>query len=234
VRDKLRTAALASVLIGWSAAAQWTPAPRVPASGVPTPRLPSRWKLARGISDQWHPVSQAVFGAAVPVLTRGSLGLRPPTLWAGLRWGAAAAAPVLIAVAVSTAIRPVRDGMAARTLPASTVRWLLVRIPIGTVWAEEAAYRGALGTVAERAFGASGGQLVAAVAFGLSHVPDARATGESVPGTVLVTGAAGWIFGWLYAKSGSLAAPMLVHLAVNEAGAVAALAVQRYRRSGGG
>jgi len=214
VRDKLRTAALASVLIGWSAA---------------TPRVPDQW-----IPDRWHPVPHAVFGTAVSVLTRASLGLRPPTLWAGLRWGAAAAAPVALAVAASTAIPPVRDGMAARTLPAPTGRWLLVRIPIGTVWAEEAAYRGALGAVAERAFGAFGGQLVAAVAFGLSHVPDARATGESVAGTVLVTGAAGWIFGWLYAKSGSLAAPMLVHLALNEAGAVAALAVQRYRRSGGG
>jgi hypothetical protein len=84
-----------------------------------------------------------------------------------------------------------------------------------------------LGTVAERAFGAFGGRLFAATVFGVSHVPDARATGESVTGTVLVTGVAGWIFGWLYAKSGSLAAPMLVHLTVNEAGAVAALAVQR-------
>jgi membrane protease YdiL (CAAX protease family) len=36
--------------------------------------------------------------------------------------------------------------------------------------------------------------------------------------------------GWLYARSGSLAAPMLVHLAINEAGAVAALAVQRSAR----
>ena len=36
--------------------------------------------------------------------------------------------------------------------------------------------------------------------------------------TVLVTGVAGWLFGWLHARSGSLAAPMLAHLAVNEAG----------------
>jgi membrane protease YdiL (CAAX protease family) len=43
---------------------------------------------------------------------------------------------------------------------------------------------------------------------------------------VLVTGTAGWLLGWLYDRTGSLVAPMLVHLAVNEAGAVAALAVQ--------
>ncbi|PRC50346.1 CPBP family intramembrane metalloprotease, partial [Mycobacterium sp. ITM-2017-0098] len=79
----------------------------------------------------------------------------------------------------------------------------------------------------DRAFGDSAGRLFTAAVFGLSHVPDARAGGQSVPGTVLVTGAAGWVFSWLYAKSGSLAAPLLAHLAVNEAGAMAALAVQR-------
>jgi len=42
-----------------------------------------------------------------------------------------------------------------------------------------------------------------------------------------VTGVAGWVFGWLAERSGSVLAPMLAHLAVNEAGAVAALAVQR-------
>ena len=44
---------------------------------------------------------------------------------------------------------------------------------------------------------------------------------------MLVTGVAGWVFGWLAEPSGSVLAPMLAHLAVNEAGAVAALAVQR-------
>lgn len=204
--DKARTAALAAVLLAWSTV---------------TPRIPARW----------HPVPHAAFGTAAAVSARASLGLRPPTLWSGLRWGAAAAAPVVLAVAVATAIPPVRSGMAGRVLPAPTGRWLLLRIPFGTVWSEEAAFRAALGTVATRAFGATGGPLVAAATFGLSHVPDARATGESVPATVAVTGAAGWIFAWLYAKSGSLAAPMLAHLAINEAGAIAALAVQR-RSSG--
>jgi uncharacterized protein len=214
VHDKLRTAALAALLIGWSAAA-----PRIPSH-----RMPPRW----------HPIAHALFGAAVSVSVRAPLGLRPPVLWSGLRWGAVAAAPVMLAVAASAVIPRVREGMAARTLPAPTAPWLLLRIPIGTVWTEEATYRAALGTVATRAFGTSGGQLIAAAAFGLSHVPDAYATDESVPGTVLVTGAGGWIFGWLYARSGSLAAPMLVHLALNEAGAVAALAVQRRAQSGRG
>ena len=109
------------------------------------------------------------------------------------------------------------------------LQWLLLGIPLGTVASEEAAYRGALGTVAADAFGPAGGRLVQAAAFGLSHIADARATGEPVVPTVLVTGLAGWVFGWLYERSGSLIAPMLAHLAVNEAGAVAALSVQNSR-----
>lgn len=203
ISDKVRTAALAAVLIGWSTV---------------TPRIPT----------QWHPIPHAVFGTAMAMLAPVRLGLRPPALWSGLRWGAVAATPVVLAVAAGTTIPPVRDGMAGRALPAPAGRWLLLGIPFGTVWSEEAAYRAALGTVATRAFGAFGGPLVAAATFGLSHVPDARASRVSVPGTVAVTGAAGWIFGWLYAKSGSLVAPILAHLAVNEAGAIAALAVQHW------
>jgi CAAX protease family protein len=70
------------------------------------------------------------------------------------------------------------------------------------------------------------GRLLQALTFGLSHVPDARASGDSVTGTILVTAAAGWVFGWLRDRSGSLAAPMLAHVAVNEAGKIAALAIQ--------
>jgi membrane protease YdiL (CAAX protease family) len=45
--------------------------------------------------------------------------------------------------------------------------------------------------------------------------------------TVALTAVAGWVFAALAARSGSLAAPLLVHLAVNEAGAVAAVLAQR-------
>ena len=96
----------------------------------------------------------------------------------------------------------------------------------GNKEAAQAAFRAALGSAGAEVFGRTGGPLLQAVAFGLSHVADARATGEPVLGTVLVTGAAGWVFGWLAERSGSLAAPMLAHLAINEAGALAALAVQ--------
>lgn len=203
MRDRVYASALAAVLIGWS----WL-----------APRIPHRW----------NPLPQAMFGSSIVLLNRAPLGLSPSTLGQGLRWGGAAAVPVLAAVGAGVAIPPVRAGMAGRVLP-NPAGWLLLHIPFGTVWSEELAYRAALDPVAGRAFGSAGGRLFTAAVFGLSHVPDARAAGHSVPGTVLVTGAAGWAFSWLYGKSGSLAAPMLAHLAVNEAGAVAALAVQRGR-----
>lgn len=175
-----------------------------------------------------------MFASVVMLVSRASMGLSGPALRRGLRWGSAAAIPVLLVVAAGTAIPPVRNGMARRTLPAPAAPWLLLRIPFGTVWSEEVSYRGALGTAAQRAFGDAGGRMFTAAVFGASHVSDARAADESVSGTVFVTGVAGWGFSWLYAKSGSLAAPMLAHLAVNEAGAIAALAVQRRGDRGDG
>lgn len=208
MRDGVRATALAMLLLGWSLAA---------------PRLPQRW----------NPLPQTMFGAGVAALAGAPLGLRPPMLWRGLQWGSAAAAPVALSVAAATTSPPVRAGMVARDLPDPAASWLLLRIPFGTVWSEEATFRAALGATAERAFGRTAGRLFAATVFGLSHVPDARAAREPILGTVLVTGTAGWAFSWLYAKSGSLVAPMLAHLAVNEAGAVAALAVQRRRSARG-
>lgn len=192
----------------------------VAASGLVSPRLPERHRVAV------HAASGAVLAAA----TRARLGLRPPALTRGLQTGAATGAVVAAGVAAATAVPAVRSAMAARELPQPPVDWLLLRIPLGTVWAEEAAYRGALARVGAQAFGPTGGRLLQSAAFGLSHIADARAAGEPVLGTVMVTGTAGWVFALLAERSGSLIAPMLAHLAVNESGALAALAVQRGRR----
>ena len=205
--SKVRAVAMAAALVGWSFAA-----PRV----------------------RWHPVPNATLGTGLVAATRSPLGLRGPALWSGTRYGTAAAAAVALGIAALTVLRPVRAAMAKRELPEHTARWLLLDIPIGTVWPEEAAYRATLGTVAEDAFGPTRGRLLQAAAFGLWHIVDARVTGQPVIGTVVLTGVGGWLFGWLHARSGSLAAPMLAHLAVNEAAALAALAVQRRakRRAG--
>jgi len=205
-RSGVRAVLLATGLVVWS--------------GFVSPRLSPRRLV---------PLHTAL-SAGLVALTSAPLGLRPPEVTRGLRWGAAAAGVVAMGVAAATPVPRVHAGMAERSLPARPGLWLLVRIPLGTVWSEEAAYRGALGVVAADAFGPRWGRVLQASAFGLSHVADARGAGEPVVPTVVVTGVAGWVFAWLHARSGSLLAPMLAHLAVNEAGAVAALLVQRRAR----
>lgn len=187
------------------------------------------WSFTAGIDKPWrrHPVLQAALGTALAVLTRAEMGLRGERRRSGLRAGAAAVIAVTATVAGATAVPRVRAAMAGRELPQRPGRWLGVEIPLGTVWSEETAFRGALATVAADAFGPRRGRVLQALTFGLTHIPDVRATGEPVLGTVAATTAAGWVFAVLAERSGSLLAPMLAHLAVNEAGAVAALAVRR-------
>lgn len=164
--------------------------------------------------------------------TRAPLGFRPPRVWAGLRLGSSAAALVAVTIAATTPVPRVRLSMSARDVPASVPGWLGWQIPVGTVWAEEAAFRGALGGASRQAFGVAGGRLLQAGAFGLSHIADARSAGEPPLPIVVVTGLAGWLFGWLAERSGSLLAPILVHLAINEAGAIAVVAAQRRKWNG--
>jgi membrane protease YdiL (CAAX protease family) len=200
---RVQALGLATALVGWSFVA---------------PRLAARVRLQAGLAG------------LLVLVTRAPLGLRPPPLWAGLRLGLAVGSAAATAVAASTSVPAVRVSMGERELPAPASTWLTLWIPLGTVWAEEAAFRAALATVARRGYGASAGRLVQAVAFGLAHIVDARATGEPVLPTVLATGGAGWLFGWLTEHSGSLSAPMLVHLAINESAAAAALIIQRASR----
>lgn len=202
-RIKIRALALSGALVGWS--------------------------FTAGLDQPWrrHPVVQAGIGTALALTARAPLGLRPPALRHGLRLGAAVAGVVTAGVLTATAAAPVRAAMGERTLPARPWRWLAVEIPLGTVWSEETAFRGALSTVAARGFGARRGRLLQAATFGLTHIADARANAEPVIGTVALTAAAGWFFGLLTERSGSLAAPMLAHLAINESGAVAALIARR-------
>lgn len=189
------------------------------------------WSFTAGIDRPWrrHPGLQAALGSALALAARAPLGLRPPASTAGLRLGVSVAGAVAAAVAASAAVPRVRAAMGERDLPEQPGRWLGVEIPLGTVWSEETAFRGALATVASGAFGPAGGRALQALTFGLTHIPDARATGEPVLGTVAVTGLAGWVFALLAERSGSVLAPVLAHLAINESGALAALAVQRYR-----
>jgi membrane protease YdiL (CAAX protease family) len=173
-------------------------------------RLPPRWRAPVAVALSTVGVGDAALGSA--------------------RIGLAAAASVSAGVAAASSVPQVRAAMARRELPANTAWWLLVRIPVGTVFAEEVVFRGALSSAARQGFGASGGRLFQAAVFGVYHIAGVRVSGEPVVGTIVVTAVAGWLFDWLRERSGGLAAPMLAHLAANEAGAVAALLIQSRRR----
>ncbi len=179
--------------------------------------------------DSGAPGVRAIVSTALAGAVGAPLGLRPPELWSGLRFGGAAVAAVTAIVAATTSSPRVRVGMRERRVPANVRRWMALEIPLATAWTEEMLFRGVLETLARRAVGRTGGRLVQAVMFGLWHIPDARRAGDSVVGTIVVTGSAGWVFGWLAERSGSVLAPVLAHAAVNETAAVAALALQRRR-----
>ena len=163
--SKVRAVALAAALVGWSFAA-----PRV----------------------RWHPIPNASLGTGLVAISRLAARTAPARAVVGraVRPGRRRGGGARVSRRL-TAVPRVRAAMAERELPEHPGRWLLLGIPIGTVWPEEAAYRATLGTLAEEAFGPTRGRLLQAAAFGLWHIVDARVTGEPVIGTVLVTGVGG-------------------------------------------
>ena len=189
--------------------------------GVDTGRGAGRLGVAvkPRMSGPQRPLVQAGIGTALAVITRAPLGWWPPALWSGVRLGLTASA----AVPSSSPPRPGCPRCAPR-LQRGRCRNLRrtgcccgyrsgvvrgSRLPRGPGNGRDGSVRRPVGPAA-------------CGAFGLWHIADARSTGAPVIGTVLVTGTAGWLFGSLRESSGSLAAPVLAHLAINEAGAIAA------------
>ena len=116
----------------------------------------------------------------------------------------------------------------------------LVRIPFGTVLVEEVAFRGVLQAAATRLLPLPAATALSCAVFGVWHVRPALnglaandlaagplATGGAVLATCLWTAAAGLLFTWLRLRSGSLLAPVLLHLATNSLGVLAAAAALR-------
>ena len=164
------------------------------------------------------------------------LGLAPQRLRDGLRWGGPPAALIAAGCAAGVALPGTRALFADARLAGVEGRALayqvLVRIPVGTVLWEEVAFRGALH--------ATPGRRLSPVLFGVWHVrPTLDAVVANQPGSgpirrgaaVLaggaVTAAAGVILAELRVRSGSLLAPVLVHLSSNVSGAVAAAVAHR-------
>lgn len=141
----------------------------------------------------------------------------------GLRYGLGCAGIVAAGYATALSIPPVRRALAVsreRAADVGTAEWIAVHIPVGTVYAEELIFRATLDPLLDREFGARAGAFAGAAAFGLWHIHPARAAGDTVAGTLVLTGAAGLLFGSLRRHTGSATAPALLHWAVNAGGAL--------------
>jgi uncharacterized protein len=187
---------------------------------------------------RWYPVVNACAAAAALAaagasgLTAGDLGLRRDRLRSGLRLGAAAAAPVVAAfglAAVTPATRPaLNDQRTADLVGRQLAYQALLRIPLGTVAWEETAFRGVLQAALRRVLAEPAATAAASAVFGIWHIrPTAEALAANqlaagrgvritaVAATAAGTAAAGAFLSLLRERSGSLAAPALLHLAAN-------------------
>lgn len=206
-----------------------------------------RWAWHR----RWYPVvnggaAAALLGAAlVSGLSVSDLGLGRDRLGSGLRCGSAAAVPVVAAygVAVLTpAFRPLLDDQRVAGLDRRQLAYqVLLRIPVGTVAWEEIAFRGVLQASLGRVLEEPWASAVGAAVFGVWHIrPTAGALAVNglavgrgarilaVTGVVAGTAGAGVLLSLLRERSGSLVAPVLLHLAANCTGPLAsALAARR-------
>lgn len=168
-----------------------------------------------------------------------ALGLARDRLGAGLRHGGAFAAVVAAGLAVALAVPDLRpllaDARVAGADGGELAAQALVRIPFGTVLWEEVAFRGVLLAVLARLVSPRAAVVGQAAVFGVWHVrptasavtandlaAGAPAVALAVAAGCLVTVLAGLLFGWLRLRSGSLAAPVLLHLATNDLGLLAA------------
>jgi uncharacterized protein len=193
--------------------------------------------------------SAALAAAAASGLTAADLGFGPGR-WLPGRLGsvlAGATAAGWLAAAAVPAARPVLDdkrieGLTGRGLAYQT----LVRIPVGTVLWEEIAFRGVLQAALRRVMSEPAAIAVTSGVFGLWHIrPTAGALrangladgrGRAVTGVaagVAVTAGGGVLFSWLRARSGRLAAPVALHLAINCGGLAAAWAATGPKRREG-
>ncbi|WP_369255087.1 CPBP family intramembrane glutamic endopeptidase [Geodermatophilus amargosae] len=222
------TAGLCVVLLAWNT--------------LVVPALPGR--PASAVAANVAATGVLLAGARWSGLTWAELGLARRRLPAGARWGGACAALVLAAYGVALAVpalRPLLADARAGGLdgPAVAVR-ALVRVPLGTVLWEEVAFRGVLLAAACRLLPLRAAVALSCAVFGLWHVRPALgglaandlaggpvATGAAVLLTVLWTAVAGLLFAWLRLRSGSLLAPVLLHLATNSLGVLAAAAATR-------
>jgi membrane protease YdiL (CAAX protease family) len=184
--------------------------------------------------------------------TADEIGVAPRKIPTGLRFGGAISAGLLGVYLLGLALPFTRDlfqdDRADVTLPAMLWKSLVV-VPFGTVLMEEIAFRGVLPAMFRKRLGGGDAPLLkadilAALLFGLWHVLPSWNVNEvnpvfrdNLPGPlgrtaaitagVVGTAMAGMAWSWLRNRSGSIAAPALVHTSTNSLGYIISWIVQR-------
>lgn len=173
--------------------------------------VPRRWHLPYNVAMAAYAVGVARLGG----LGADELGLARDRLPEGAKVGGIAFAAISAVVAVGAVAGLLEDDRTDVSGADMALRALVV-IPLGTVVAEELAFRGALHGLLRRVTTPRRAMAAGSVLFGLWHVAPIWSQGAgTVVGTVVATTLAGAGFVWLRERSGSVVAPMLAHLATN-------------------
>jgi membrane protease YdiL (CAAX protease family) len=199
------------------------------------------WHSRRYVRVNLCATGTALAAAALSGLTQADLGLGRGR-WLPGRTGYRLAATVgagWLLVAVVPAARPLLGDKRITSLGGRAAAYqALIRIPVGTALWEEIAFRGVLQAALRRVMPRATAIAVTSCVFGLWHIRPtlqalranglASTRGRAVAGVaaaVATTTAGGVVFSWLRERSGSLTAPILLHVATNSGGLIAAVAV---------
>jgi len=207
------------------------------------------WHHRRYVALNACATGVTVVAAAASGLTAADMGFGRaewPPGWLGLGAAALVGAGWIVVAAVP-ATRPVLNDKRITSLDGRAVAYqAVVRIPIGTVLWEEVAFRGVLQAALRRILPETAAIAATSTVFGVWHIrptlqalrvnglaSDRGQAAARVAAGVAATTAGGALLSWLRARSGSLTAPVLVHLATNSGGQVAAWAVASLGRAPG-
>lgn len=142
---------------------------------------------------------------------------------------AALAGVALTALGLAAAVPVGPPPAGARRRRARMARWLLWEIPVGTAYAEELLFRGAVTPALIRGAGPVPGRIAGAVAFGLWHVGPARAAGQPVWAVLGVTCLAGAALDQIHCQTRSARVGFVLHAGINQVGAIANESCRIYR-----
>jgi membrane protease YdiL (CAAX protease family) len=208
------------ILLAWAGALPiatslawgWLPAPSIPPDGASCADPFASHALWR-VGEAALVLSLLVVVATLVGGGRGTLGLRRPNRTAGLvaLLGAVAAGPAAVLLGPALAAPFFGQIRMATGDPAALVPALAFALANGTM--EELAYRGALMGWSTPALGPRIALVGQAAIFGLAHLgPDFVGSPLPVLGSMV---AGGLVAGWLVKRTGSLALPLALHVAVD-------------------